>query len=265
MPKPKKFLTDEEIEEKAAVVLDKHVVGGRKSPKLPIDIDTLTECDFQFRVSWEPILDPPGCRTYATLLPEAEPGLHVARLILNVNFRSFFDDHPEVERLTRGHELCHWVVHIDEGKLKSGSLPFGNPDPVILFHRLTYSDNSMNAEKKNRLAQFALQDERAYRALRKRESDPEASIEPAWMHRQAEHFSACLLVPRGPLFEALEHGGDPALYSTRVDLATKFQVSRIVMQIRLTKLGIIEEVGPGQFRKTKATSYFNFSSGPISK
>jgi hypothetical protein len=260
MPKPKKFLTDEEIEEWAAAVLDKHVVGGRKSPKLPIDIDTLTECDFRFRLSWEAIVDPPGCRTYATLLPEAEPGLHVARLILNENFRCFFEEHPEVERLTRGHELCHWVVHIDEGKLRSGSLPFGNPQPVILFHRLTYSDNSMNAKKKNRLAQFALQDERAYRALRKRESDPEGPIEPAWMHRQAEHFSACLLVPRGPLFEALEHSGDPTLYSTRVDLATKFQVSRIVMQIRLTKLGIIEEVGPRQFRNRRTTAHFDFSA-----
>jgi IrrE N-terminal-like domain len=260
MPKPRKFLTDEEIEERAAEVLDKHIVGARKSPNLPIDIDTLTECDFRFRVSWEPIIDPPGCRTYATLIPEAEPGLYVARLIMNEKFRDFLGEHPEVERFTRGHELCHWVVHIDEGKLKSGTLPFGSPAPTIRFHRLHYSDKSMNAEKKNRLAQFAFQDERAYRALKKRESHPEGSIEPAWMHRQAEHFSACLLVPRGPLFEALERGGDPALYGTRVDLAARFQVSKTVMQIRLTKLGIIEEVGPGTFRNRKVTSYFDFSS-----
>jgi hypothetical protein len=264
MPKPKKFLTDEEIEERAAAVLDEHVAGGRKSPKLPIDIDTLTECDFRFHVSWRPIIDPPGCRTYATLIPEAEPDLHVARLILNENYRDFLGAHPEVERLTRGHELCHWVVHIDEGKLKSGILPFGSPEPPVRFHRMHYSANSLTDEKKNRLAHFALQDERAYRILKKRESSPEGSIEPAWMHRQAEHFSACLLVPRGSLFEALESGGDPALYRTRVDLATKFQVSKTVIQIRLTKLGIIEEVGPGKFRNRKVTSYFDFSSGPLS-
>lgn len=263
MPKPKKFLTDEQIEERAAEVLDKHVLGARKSPKLPIDIDTLTECDFRFRVSWKPIIDPPGCRTYATLIPEAEPSLHVARLILNENFREFLGEHPEVERLTRGHELCHWVVHIDEGKLKSGTLPFGSPEPQVRFHRMHYSANSLNNEKKNRLAQFAFQDERAYRILKKRESDPEGSIEPAWMHRQAEHFSACLLVPRGPLFETLESGSDPALYGTIVALANRFQVSRSVIQIRLLKLGLIEEVGPGKFRNRKVTSYFDFNSKSI--
>src|SRR5207237_4273674 len=151
MPKSKKFLTDEEIEERAAEVLDKHVVGNRKSPKLPIDIDTLTECDFRFRVSWGAIADPPECRTYATLIPEVEPRLHVARLILNEKFRDFLGEHPQVERLTRGHELCHWVVCIDEGTLRSGSLPFGSSEPATLFHRLIYPDNSMTAEKKNRL------------------------------------------------------------------------------------------------------------------
>jgi len=82
MPKPTKFLTDDEIEERAAQVLDTYVEGGRKRPTLPIDIDSLTECDFRFRVSWEPIDDPPGCRTYGALIPEIKSELYVARLIL---------------------------------------------------------------------------------------------------------------------------------------------------------------------------------------
>ncbi len=129
MPKPTKFLTDLEIEERAAEVLDVHIEGGRNASVLPIDVDTLTECDFRFRVSWEALDDPPGCRTYAMLLPEAGDDLHVARLVLNENFRKFLTDNPGVERLTRGHELCHWVVHVDEGKLRSGSLPFDSAEP----------------------------------------------------------------------------------------------------------------------------------------
>ena len=48
-----------------------------------------------------------------------------------------------------------------------------------------------------------------------------------------------------------------------MNLATKFQVSRIVIHIRLLKLGIIEEIGPGKFRNRKVTSYFDFKSGSI--
>src|SRR5258705_12716622 len=107
MPKPKKFLTDAEIEERAAAVLEAHVQGGRKNPALPVDIDTLTECDFRFRVSWEIISDPKDCRTYGALIPETGNKLYVARLLLNEKYREFLNEHPEVERFTLAHELCH--------------------------------------------------------------------------------------------------------------------------------------------------------------
>ncbi len=58
---------------------------------------------------------------------------YTAELILNEKFREFLNAHPEIERLTRGHELCHWEVHVDEGGLRSGALPFDNieqPYPV---------------------------------------------------------------------------------------------------------------------------------------
>ncbi|MCI0662434.1 MAG: ImmA/IrrE family metallo-endopeptidase [Acidobacteria bacterium] len=248
MPKPIQYLKDDEIEEMAAEMLDKHVEGGRHKTALPVDIDTLTECNFRFKVVWRPIADPPGCRTFATLLPILNSDLFVAELTLNENFREFLTEHPEIERLTRGHELCHWHVHVDEGKLRSGLLPFGDTAPLIRYHRSQYSDGLLSDDQKNRLAKFALQDDRAYRALRPREHDIDASIEPSWMHRQAEHFAACLLVPRHPLFRALESGDDPAFYGTHVRLAQMFQVSKRVIQIRLQKLGIIEEIGNGKFR-----------------
>jgi hypothetical protein len=258
MPKPIKFLTNEEIEERAAEVLDAHVEGGRAKPVLPIDIDTLTECSFRFRVSWEPITDPPGCRTYGALIPTPESKSSVAKLILNVNFRDFLTEHVEVERLTRGHELCHWIIHVDEGMLKSGNLPFDCAEPPVRFHRAQYAEKELSAEKKNRLAHFALQDERAYRALKRQGSDPEGCIEPAWMHRQAEHFSACLLVPRSPLLDFLKNGADPAFYGTHVRLAEKFKVSKQVIQIRLKKLDLIEEYGPGKFRNIRSSGRFGF-------
>jgi hypothetical protein len=135
MPKPTKFLSDLELEEKAAEVLDAHVEGGWRNPALPVDVDTLTECGFRFKVSWEPIDDPPNCRTYAALLPTPESTLFSAKLILNKKFYDFLHAHPEIERLTRGHELCHWVIHVDEGKLRSGSLPFGGDEPQVRYHR----------------------------------------------------------------------------------------------------------------------------------
>lgn len=257
MPKPTKFLTDVEVEERAAEVLDVYIQGKRNKPILPIDIDTLTECDFRFRVFWEPMNDPPGCRTYATLVPEPGSDLYVARLILNEYFRGFLIEHPEVERLTRAHELCHWVLHIDEGELKSGNLPFDNPEPRMRYHRAQYLTNTLSLEQKNRLAQFAFEDERAYRALKNREASRGENIEPAWMHRQAEHFAACLLVPREPLLGVLEGGADPAFYGTHLRLAETFQVSKRVIQVRLKKLGLIEEPEPGKFLNRHVSDHLN--------
>jgi Zn-dependent peptidase ImmA (M78 family) len=100
--------------------------------------------------------------------------------------------------------------------------------------------------------------EQAYRALRPREHDIEVSIEPQWMHRQAEHFASCLLVPRQPLLNILESGDDPAFYGTHVRLAELFQVSKRVIQIRLRKLGIIEELQNGKFRNVPAENRLRF-------
>jgi IrrE N-terminal-like domain len=258
MPKPTKFLTNEEIEERAAEVLDAYVEGGRRNTKLPVDIDTLTECNFRFRVSWEAIDDPPGCRTFAALVPTPQSDLFTVKLILNQKFSDFLQSHPEIERLTRGHELCHWVVHIDEGMLRSGTLPFGNNEPEVRYHRAQYSAASLSAEEKNLLASFAFEDERAYRALKGRSAETDGCIEPDWMHRQAEHFSACLLVPRQPLYEELEGGADPAFYGTHVRLAELFGVSKRVIQIRLKKIGLIEEYEPGRFRNVRAGSRLQF-------
>lgn len=258
MPKPKKFLTDDEIEERAAGVLDDHVGGGRHQPKLPVDVDTLTECNFRFRVRWSPIDDPPSCRTYATLVPLPQDPRHVAELTLNQNHQDFLLSHPEIERLTRGHELCHWVVHIDEGQLRSGNLPFDEAASPALYHRMKYAEDAENLTRRNRLARFALTDERAYRSLKPREADPEDCIEPAWMHRQAEHFSACLLVPRQTLFRELERGDDPAHYSTHVRLAEAFGVSKRVIQIRLKKLRIIHEHAAGQFSSVHTSGRLTF-------
>jgi Zn-dependent peptidase ImmA (M78 family) len=247
MPKPKKFLTDAEIEERSKDVLNAHVIGGSEGPKLPIDIDTLTEADFGFKVTWDDIPDPKGCRTFATLIPT--PNEHyAAHLKLNSRFEEFLHAHPQIERLTRGHELAHWILHVDEGQLRSGTLPFGDTEVAVRFHRIQESDSSLSSELKNRLAKFALADERAYRMLNPRHDERNAWIEPQWMHRQAEHFSACLLVPRKPLLSFLDSGDDPAFYRTHVRLANEFLVSKRVIQIRLSKLRIIEEYKPLQFR-----------------
>lgn len=257
MPKPLKFLTDAEIEERAVAVLDEHVAGWRQSGE-PLDIDTLTECTFRFKVVWEAIDDPPGCRTFATILPTPDSTIHVAKLTLNERLRDFLSEYPQVERHTRGHELCHWVIHIDLSKLMTGALPFDTPVHNTLYHRASYSHGGLTDDLKNRLARFACSDDRAYKLLKQRECDSEACVEPAWMHRQAEHFSACLFIPRPTLYDRLD-SDDPALYRTHARLAEAFGVSKRVVQIRLKKLGMIEEYEPGRFRNPSASNRLVFS------
>ena len=259
MPKPKKFLTDLEIEERSIDVLNRHVEGGSESPQLPIDIDTLTEVDFSFKVIWDEIPDPTGCRTFATLIP-APNAIYSAQLILNSRFQEFLDSQPQIERLTRGHELAHWILHVDEGQLRTGNLPFEDTEAGVRYHRIQDSEGALDSDLRNRLAKFALTDERAYRMLNPRHNEANAWIEPQWMHRQAEHFSACLLVPRKQLLHFLEDGDNPALYGTHVQLANEFGVSKRVIQIRLIKLRIIEEHEPGRFRNISGQSRLSYQN-----
>lgn len=97
----------------------------------------------------------------------------------------------------------------------TGSLFDAQQEAAAFYHRTHYNSGHLTPEQKNRLAKFAVQNEKAYQLLKPRESDPEACIEPPWMHRQAEHFSACLLVPKTPLLEMLNSGDDPASYPTQ--------------------------------------------------
>jgi hypothetical protein len=258
MPKPTKFLTNIEIEQKANEILDKYVRGGHQSPELPIDIDTLTECHFRFQVDWGQIEEPPGCQTFATIEPTLDSGIYNAKLTLNLRFQDFLTEHPEIERFTRGHELAHWVLHIDEGRERSGLLPFGEVKYQVRYHRSADTGSSVGSELRNKLAKYAITNEEAYFALKPHLRDLEASIEPDWVHRQAEHFASCVLVPRLPLIKALENGDDPAFYGTHVRLASLFGVSKRVIQIRLLKMGLIEENGAGIFRNVTTGSRLIF-------
>jgi hypothetical protein len=256
--KPLIYLTDLEIEERAAQVLDKFVAGGRENPELPIDIDTIIEADYGLRVVWETIDEPKGCRTFAFIEPFWDNSEWTAKITLNELHQKFLFEHPEIERLTRAHELCHWEIHIDKSSLSSGLLPFALPVAERKFHRINYSENAPTPEQKNRLAKFALKNAQAYSLLKPREANCDEMIEPKWMHRQAEHFAACLLVPRKPLLDELETGMNPAFYGTHIKLAERFQVSKRVIQIRLKKLHIIEEYEQGKFRLPVITDNLGF-------
>jgi hypothetical protein len=258
MPKPTKFLTNEEIELKANEILDKYAQGGYQSPDLPVDIDALTECHFRFHVVWEQIEEPPGCQTFATIEPTLGNGLYNAKLTLNERFLDFLTEHPEIEGFTRAHELAHWILHIDEGKERSGLLPFADEGYRVRFHRSVDTLNSVGAELRNRLAKYAATNDEAYFALKPHLRDLGTYVEPDWVHRQAEHFASCLLVPRPALYQALEIIDDPAHYGNHVKLAERFRVSKRVLQIRLVKLGIIEETGGGKYRSVTSNSRIEF-------
>lgn len=146
-----------------------------------------------------------------------------------------------------------------QGALRSGDLLFDDAVPVVRYHRTQYSSASLSSEKKNLLASFALKDERAYKALKGRAAETDGCIEPEWMHRQAEHFSACLLVPREPLNNELEGGADPAFYGMHARLAQLFKVSKRVIQVRLKKLGYIVEYEPGRFRNVVTSKRLYFT------
>jgi Zn-dependent peptidase ImmA (M78 family) len=135
---------------------------------------------------WEAVPDAEGGSVLGMLDPNN------ARIILNELHLEDFEANPGLHRYTVGHEIGHWLFHVDAARSGTLSLFEGG--------RIWCRDGSKDAAE-----------------------------------RQAEMFSARLLMPRDVLKEALPSGdwrGWPAVYA----LAETFVVSATAMMIRLEEL-----------------------------
>lgn len=153
-------LTREYVEQTAMQTLQKYQTFARKPLTLPININHICEGLYRLRCDWDVISEPPSVIILAGIYPEQK------LIVMNETHANTYTAKPGLERYTMGHEVGHWVLHVDHGMLESGTLPGFEGDQTILC----------------------------------RDGDD------SWVERQANWFSSGLLMPRDLFIpEAQQH------------------------------------------------------------
>jgi hypothetical protein len=111
-----KFYRNQEIEDLAAERLSQlaRILARPLAPPIPIDLlaEQVLELDFL----WEDIDELPRETVLGALHP------HKRLIIMNDKHRALFDTKPGLERFTKGHEMGHWDLFIDQGALEHPTL-----------------------------------------------------------------------------------------------------------------------------------------------
>jgi hypothetical protein len=139
----------------------------------PIDVDLIGEGLYGLRWDWDVIDEADVPPTLLAAMQEGQPcstmilaGLYPRdrRVVLNERHVAIFQAKPGLERFTKGHEIGHWVLHIDKSVLDMPTLPGMDEEETIIC----------------------------------RDGDD------SWIERQANWFSGALLMPSALLLPAAQ-------------------------------------------------------------
>ncbi len=120
---------------------------------------------------------------------------------MNELYADVFKNKPGLERFTKGHEIGHWVLHIDHAVL----------DHPTLFDEV--GENSDSTE-----------------TIICRDGDD------TWIERQANWFSAGLLMPKETFLDAARRA-DLTKWRARYEMAEHFGVTISALGTRLNRFG----------------------------
>jgi len=108
---------DTTIEDLTAQRLREYCKISEKEITPPIPIDKIIEQQFDLRIGWEEIPELKGEKILGAIYYRQKT------IILNENHRKELEEKPGLERFTLGHELGHWDLFCDKGKLDALTLP----------------------------------------------------------------------------------------------------------------------------------------------
>jgi hypothetical protein len=183
------FWRREEVEWKAEDALDKfRRLGGSLEP--PIDVDMVGELVYDLHMDWE-VIQEDGRTILAGLHPRER------RIAMNEKHKELFVRKSGLERFTKGHEIGHWVLHVDEASLDYPVLP-GMEIGVNILCR---------------------------------------DGEDSWREKQAEWFSAALLMPANILIPICQKE-DLMQWNSLYKIAERFDVTITALCTRLSLLGL---------------------------
>lgn len=216
------YMKREQAEEEAAKVLVDYARKCNGSLQPPIDVELIGDALFGLAWDWD-IIEDPLASIPASVAPERKlilAGLYPRsrRVVMNEQYVDLYRAKPELERFTKGHEVGHWVLHINHSVL----------DHPTLFEL----DEEPDARE----------------IILCRDGDD------TWIERQANWFSAALLMPKQALIKAAS-GCDLRNWSARYQLAERFGVTISALGVRLSQLGLSYVDTDGGFHRSAAEAH----------
>lgn len=97
--------------------------GGSVMP--PIDVDMVGEVVYDLQIDWD-VIPEDNRIIWGGLYPRDR------RVVINESHKGVFVDKPGFERFTKGHEIGHWVLHVDKASQEYPLLPGMTLDQTIL-------------------------------------------------------------------------------------------------------------------------------------
>jgi hypothetical protein len=215
-----KFYRNERIEQLAERRLAEleRVLEAPLQPPIPIDL--VAEQVLGLNFLWDDIPELPGETVFAGLIPEKH------QIVMNERHKELFERKPGLERFTKGHEMGHWDLFVDQSHLGQPTLPGLNPE-----HRFAYKTSSSGRVQ---VLSALLRDPDKYAFLldlqRRRDQPNEA--------RAVNRYAAALIMPRTLIRQAavqVDCTHWPNLYR----LAETFGVTISALRVRLDQLNLV--------------------------
>ena len=225
-----KFWRTDAIEARAEERLQqlKQHLGGTLT--LPIEVDLLAEIVLNLSILWDEIEELPGEVILGSIQPQTR------RITMNEKRRSLFEEKPGLELFTKGHEMGHWDLYVDETRLEHpvlfsrGDGPFSfrqsNSGQVVIVKKLMATDEGREV----------------LRQIKERSDESDES-------RVVNRYAGAVLMPRNLIRkEALriERTNWPDLYR----LAERFGVTISALKVRLEQLNLLR-IEDGQLYESR--------------
>jgi hypothetical protein len=215
-----KFYRNQEIEELAADRLAQLAGVLGRQLTLPIPIDLLAEKVLKLDFLWEEIDELPGETVLGALHPQKR------LIIMNEKRRALFDAKPGLERSTKGHEMGHWDLFIDQAALEHPTL-FVQEDSGPFARRSSASGEVTIMQR----WVSSPEGQELLREINSRVDDPAEA-------RAVNRYAAAISMPKDLL--RVEMGRiDRTRLANLYRMAERFDVTISALKVRLAQLGLL--------------------------
>ena len=140
------IFSNDVLEHKALDLICRYARKRNWPPSLPIPLESLIDHVLDLCIEYDKLDEPLDTKIWGCIEPKRRT------ITLNENHTDSFNKYPGLERFTLGHEVGHWIMHVNESDLCQGSL-FDSSQEVIVCRD---GDDSVQEQVANRFSAFLL-------------------------------------------------------------------------------------------------------------